>query len=102
MTGKGSATYTYDALDRLTQVVNGTTTVQFAYNGDGVRLSKTVNGAATAYVQDVQAPLPVVLTETTGGQTSLYLYGNDLLAQVGPERRRRATTTPTAWAARGR
>ena len=87
MTGKGSATYTYDALDRLTQVVSGATTVGFAYNGDGVRLSKTVNGATTAYVQDVQAPLPVVLAETTGGQTSLYLYGNDLLAQSRPDRR---------------
>ena len=84
MTGKGAATYTYDPLDRLTQVVSGATTVQFAYDGDGVRLSKTVNGTATTYLQDVQAPLPVVLSETTGGQTSLYLYGNDLLAQVSP------------------
>ena len=84
MTGKGSATYTYDALDRLTQVINDATTVGYAYNGDGVRLSKTVNGATTAYVQDVQASLPVVLTELTGRQTSLYLYGSDLLAQVGP------------------
>ena len=84
MTGKGSATYAYDPLDRLTQVVDGATTVQFAYNGDGVRLSKTVNGATTAYVQDVQAPLPVVLAETTGGQTSRYIYGNDLLERADP------------------
>jgi len=84
MTGKGGATYTFDALDRLTQVVSGTTTVQFAYNGDGVRLGKTVNGTATDYVQDVAAPLPVVLTETTGGQSSRYVYGNDLIAQVDP------------------
>ena len=44
---------------------------------------ETVNGTTT-YVQDVQAPLPVVLAEATGGQTSLYLYGNDLLAQFSP------------------
>ncbi len=84
MTGKGSATYAYDALDRLTQVVNGATTVGFAYNGDGVRLSKTVNGTATTYLQDVQSSLPVVLTETTGGQTSRYIYGNDLLERADP------------------
>jgi len=45
-------------------------------------MGKTVNAAGTAYVQDVQAGLPVVLAETTGGQTSLYVYGNDLLARV--------------------
>jgi RHS repeat-associated protein len=82
MTGKGAAAYTFDPLDRLTQVVSGTTTVQFAYNGDGVRLGKTVNGVATAYVQDVQASLPVVLAETAGGQTSVYVYGNDLLERA--------------------
>jgi RHS repeat-associated protein len=84
MTGKGSATYTFNVLDRLTQVVSGTTTVQFTYDGDGVRLSKTVNGMATDYVQDIAAPLPVVLVETTAGQTAQYVYGNDLLAQVDP------------------
>jgi RHS repeat-associated protein len=45
-------------------------------------MGKTVNAAGTTYVQDVQAGLPVVLAETTGGQTSLYVYGNDLLARV--------------------
>jgi RHS repeat-associated protein len=80
--GADTATYSFDPLDRLTQVVSGTTTVQLAYNGDGVRMGKTVNAAGTAYVQDVQAGLPVVLAETTGGQTSLYVYGNDLLARV--------------------
>ena len=84
MTGKAAATYTYDPLDRLTQVVDGATTVQFAYNGDGVRQTKTVNGATTTYLQDLQAALPVVLSETAGGQINLYLYGNDLLAQVDP------------------
>ncbi|MBM4460972.1 MAG: RHS repeat protein, partial [Chloroflexi bacterium] len=82
--GADTATYTFDPLDRLTQVVSGTTTAQFAYNGDGARLGKTVNGVATAYVQDVQGALPVVLAETTAGQTSLYVYGNDLLERADP------------------
>ncbi len=84
MTGKGAATYAYDPLDRLTQVVDGATTVQFTYNGDGVRLSKTADGTTTAYLQDLQSALPVVLTETTGGQSNAYLYGMDLLAQIDP------------------
>lgn len=84
MTGKGSAVYTYDPLDRLMQVVDGTTTVQFAYDGDGVRLRKTVNGTATDYLQDEAAPLPVVLSETTGGATTRYVYGLDLLELTDP------------------
>jgi len=84
MTGKGSAAYAFDALDRLTGVVSGTTTVRFAYNGDGVRVRKAVNGVGTDYVQDIAAPLPVVVAETSGGQTNRYVYGNDLLAQVDP------------------
>lgn len=81
---KGSAIFTFDALDRLLGVISGTTTVEFAYNGDGVRLGKTVNGAPTSYVQDVAAPLPVVLAETTAGQTTYYVYGLDLLYSVDP------------------
>jgi RHS repeat-associated protein/uncharacterized repeat protein (TIGR01451 family) len=82
MTGKGNGVYTFDALDRLTQVVSGTTAVQFAYDGDGGRLQKTVNGILTSYVQDMAAPLPVVLVETTAGQSNRYLYGNDLTTQI--------------------
>ena len=63
MTGKGSATYAFDALDRLTGVVSGTTTVEFVYNGDGVRVRKAVNSTGTDYVQDVAAPLPVVVAD---------------------------------------
>ncbi len=70
-------------------MISGTTTVGFMYNGDGVRVSKTVNGVSTAYVQDLAAPLPVVLVETTGGQDTLYLYGLDLITQVRPDGSRR-------------
>ncbi|MCB0200866.1 MAG: right-handed parallel beta-helix repeat-containing protein, partial [Anaerolineae bacterium] len=79
---KGSVAFSFDALDRLLRVISGTTTVDFDYNGDGVRLGKAVNGVPTSYVQDMAAPLPVVLSETTAGQTVTYVYGLDLLYSV--------------------
>jgi len=67
---------------------------RFAYNGDGVRTSKTVAGDTTEYVLDLAAALPVVISDTE----AVYLYGLDIIAQqqlerdsgpvnVGPKRR---------------
>jgi len=81
---KGSTNYTYDTANRLTQVANSVTTVQFTYDGDGKRTSKTVNGTSTSYFYDVNAALPVVLVETTGGADTLYTYGADLIAMTEP------------------
>jgi hypothetical protein len=93
----GVYSYTYDHANRLTQVVSGTLTTQFTYpstllrtgNGAGDRVAKTVDGVTTGYVLDGStglttgpaAGLTQVLQETTGGQTTSYLYGHDLLAQ---------------------
>ena len=85
MTVKGTTTYTYDGLDRLTQAVTDGTTAQYTYDGNGARLSKSVNGEVTAYVQDVHAPRALVLSETTGEATSRYIYGRSMLMQTGPE-----------------
>ena len=78
---KGSTTYTYDAANRLTQVVSGTTIVQYTYNGDGKRIQRMQDGSATQYLWDTNSPLAVVLVEATDGVTTTYLYGADLLAQ---------------------
>ena len=77
----GLRTYTYDHANRLTQVVSGTLTTQFTYNGAGDRVAKTVDGLTTDYVLDPAAGLTQVLQETTTGQATSYLYGHDLLAQ---------------------
>jgi RHS repeat-associated protein len=63
-------------------VQDGTSTTQFAYNGDGVRTSKTVSGDATQYVLDLAATLPVVVSDTE----AVYLYGLDIIAQQQAER----------------
>jgi hypothetical protein len=55
---------------------------QFAYNGDGVRTSKTVSGDTTQYVLDLAATLPVVVSDTE----AVYLYGLDIIAQQQAER----------------
>jgi RHS repeat-associated protein len=73
--------YTYDHANRLTQVVSGTLTTGFTYNGAGDRVAKTVDSVETWYTLDPAAGLTQVLQETTGGQTTSYLYGHDLLAQ---------------------
>jgi RHS repeat-associated protein len=74
--------YSYDHANRLTQVTEGSVTTQFAYNGDGVRTSKTVAGDTTEYALDLVATLPVVISDTE----AVYLYGLDIIAQQQAER----------------
>jgi len=57
------------------QVVSGTLTTTFAYNGDGVLVAQTVDGVETTFVQDVGGPLSQILVETSGGSTERHLYG---------------------------
>ncbi len=65
-----------DALDRLSAITGGGTTAAYSYNGDGLRVGKTVGGATTSYVWDA-LELPVVLTDGAG-----YVWGNGLINQV--------------------
>ena len=43
----GTKTYTYNQANRLTAIEDGSSTVTFAYNGDGVRLQQIVNATST-------------------------------------------------------
>ena len=61
--------------------MGGTLTTEFSYNGAGDRVAKAVDGVSTAYVLDPAAGLTQVLVESTGGESTSYLYGHDLLAQ---------------------
>jgi len=60
----------------------GSLATQSAYNGDGVRMSKTVGGDTTQYVLDLAATLPMVISDTE----AVYLYGLDILARQQLER----------------
>ena len=72
------------AANRLITVTNGTTlTLEYQYNGDGVLVAQTADRVTMTYVQDVGGPLSQILAETSGGQSTAYLYGHDLLAEEG-------------------
>jgi RHS repeat-associated protein/uncharacterized repeat protein (TIGR01451 family) len=73
----GVRTYQYDHANRLKQVTEGSLTTQFGYNGDGVRVGKTIGAATTDYVVDLASTLPVVISDTE----AIYLYGLDIIAE---------------------
>ncbi len=63
-----ATTLTYDQANRLTGYGTG---ASYAYNGDGLRMSKTVSGSTSQFLWDVAARLPLLLKD---GSTS-YVYG---------------------------
>ena len=52
MSGTQSATYGYNQADALTSFTQVSTSANCTYNGDGLRMSKNVNGTAEGYVWD--------------------------------------------------
>jgi len=73
-------TFTYDHENRLVEsVIDGVTSTS-VYNGDGLRMSHTVDGVTTDYIWDVAAGLPVVLQDSEG---NTYVYGLDLISRTG-------------------
>jgi len=76
-TSRGSDTFDYDHEDRLTEAVIGEATSTYAYDGDGLRMSRTAGGATTNYVWDVNAGLPVILQDSLDNS---YVYGLDLIS----------------------
>jgi len=78
-------TYSWDSANRLTEVVNTNGTTSYAYDGDGRRTSKTVNGVTTTYLWDTVSSLPVILNQSIGDEFTKYEYGGDLLGMVEPD-----------------
>lgn len=73
--GSGTTSFTHDQADRLTKYAKGTTTATYAYDGTGLRASKTVGSTTTAEVWDAAAGLPLLLQD---GSTN-YVTGPDCL-----------------------
>lgn len=82
----GGDQFRYDAANRLVEVVTSddqgvTRTVGYTYDGDGNRLTRTLDGQETTrYSWDVNAPLPLLALEKdpTGGLLRRYGYGQGL------------------------
>ena len=76
----------YNQADQLSSF--GATT-SYAYNGNGLRTTKTVNGATQHFTYDTTTSTPTILTDTTNA----YLYGPDGL----PLEQLNLTTSTVAW-----
>ncbi len=74
----GVNTYAYDAANHLSTVHSPSSTVNYAYNGDGDRLQQTIGSTQINYVMDLNAGLAQVLDDGT----NQYIYGDDRIAQV--------------------
>jgi len=68
-----ATSYVYDQADHLISATIGLTTSSYAYNGDGLRLRKTVNGVTNTYTWDESGQLPALLQENG----TRYIYGPD-------------------------
>jgi len=71
---------TYDLFNQLIETVTSTGAIVLStYNGDGLRVGKSVNGAVTRYLYEYQK---VVLEENAAGdQTGRNVYGINLLTR---------------------
>ncbi|MEX2159248.1 MAG: RHS repeat-associated core domain-containing protein [Dehalococcoidia bacterium] len=81
-TERGSETFEWDYENRLTDGEIDSVTSNYAYNGDGLRTSRTVGANSVGYIWDVGASLPVILQD---GEDNTYIYGLNLIARVDGE-----------------
>jgi RHS repeat-associated protein len=76
--GDGTSTYGYDSQNRLTTLTQSGHTYAFTHNGNGDRLTQSVDGVVTRYTLDLEAGLTQVLSDGSFA----YLYGNGRIAQM--------------------
>jgi RHS repeat-associated protein len=85
--GAVTVDYTYDPLNRLTQVADNTQATQYIYNGLGQRVGKIEDGVQTNYLIDPNGILPQVLAEMDASNNliAFYVYdGAGLVAKITP------------------
>jgi RHS repeat-associated protein len=70
----------FNLADELKSWSRGTATASYAYNGDGLRMSKTVSGTTTRFTWDVSGPIPLLISD--GAIQYLYGPGGQLVEQV--------------------
>lgn len=86
--GGVDASFAYNPADRLTASVIGTNTVQHVYDGQGFRVARIENGAATnRFVLDRGRSMSHVLCETDGSNniTAYYIHGPQIIGRIGAD-----------------
>jgi RHS repeat-associated protein len=76
-TSRGADTFTYNTENRLTATNLAGTAGSYAYNGDGLRTSRTIGATTTTFAWGSATGMPVVLRDSAGNR---YLYGRDLIS----------------------
>jgi YD repeat-containing protein len=72
----GTATYEYDAANRLIQTTREGVVTTYGYDGWGNLIQESANGATTEFVLDENTAYPRILGEVrSDGGERLYAYG---------------------------
>ena len=71
--------YEYDEFNQLVKLMNGASVNAYAYNGEGMRVAKTVGDATTLYGYEYDKP--VVESDGTNF-TAVNLYGTNLISRT--------------------
>jgi RHS repeat-associated protein len=78
---RGADTYDWNAADRLTSATVGSATTDMAYNGDGLRDSRTVGEDTVTFTWDVAQSIPQVIDDGS----LAYVYGLGHISQVAAD-----------------
>ncbi|MGI8549720.1 MAG: RHS repeat domain-containing protein [Dehalococcoidia bacterium] len=78
---RGTDSFTWDPLNRLTSMSAGGVSASMTYNGDGMRLSRTTGGSTTNYLWDIGGGLPQIIDDGTQYVPDL---GAAALGQITP------------------
>ena len=76
--GRPEIAFGFDQLNRLKQSTVAGASASYAYDGDGVRVGRTIGTSTTTYTNDVATSLPVVLDDGT----RTYVWGPGLAYAV--------------------
>ena len=78
--------YEYDEFNRLISVTGYAAgneyDASFTYDDDGSRTSKTFNGTTTYYINDSSSGYSQILKSITGGETTYFVRGFDLISRT--------------------
>jgi len=79
--GSNAQSFAYDAANRLVSVSGPGVNSTFGYDGDGNRVTQATMAGTYAYVNDINTPLPAVLSEQGPDGSLTYAYGMGLIEE---------------------